>query len=162
SEKGDLMRTIAVVNQKGGCGKTMTAINLAGFLAREGRRVLVVDLDPQGHATLGLTREVGPHEATIYDVFLSRDGGPLVRLHDAIRRVRERLDTVPADILLSAAPATLAAVPNRAQLLADALADVRAFYDYVIVDCPPTVGLLTFNALTACSEAIVPVDPSFF
>jgi len=156
------MRTIAVVNQKGGCGKTITSINLSAFLAREQRRVLLVDMDPQGHATLGLLAEAGPPARTMYDLFLQRAAGQPAALRDVIRTVRDNLDVAPADILLSAIPDTLAGLVGRENILSDAIAGVRGSYDYVVVDCPPNVGLLTFNALKACSEAIVPMDPSFF
>jgi chromosome partitioning protein len=155
------MRTIAVVNQKGGCGKTITSINLAAFLAREPRRVLLVDMDPQGHATLGLLADGVPPSRTMSDVFLPEAGGPRTRLRDITRSVFENLDVAPADILLSAAPERLAGMAGRENILSEALADA-SHYDYVIVDCPPHVGLLTFNALKACSEAIIPMDPSFF
>ncbi len=156
------MRTIAVVNQKGGCGKTITSINLSAFLARSERRVLLVDMDPQGHATLGLLAGAAQPSKTMYDVFrASRDGRSTV-LHDVIRTVREHLDVAPADILLSAIPELLTGHAGREDILSDLLTTLAGRYDYVIVDCPPSVGLLTFNALTACSEAIVPVDPSFF
>jgi len=156
------MRTIAVVNQKGGCGKTITSINLSAFLAREQRRVLLVDMDPQGHATLGLLAEAGSPARTMYDLFLQRAAGQPAALRDVIRTVRENLDVAPADILLSAIPDTLAGLAGRENILSEAIAGVRGSYDYVVVDCPPNVGLLTFNALKACSEAIVPMDPSFF
>jgi chromosome partitioning protein len=156
------MRTIAVVNQKGGCGKTTTAINLAGFLALEGRRTLVVDMDPQGHATLGLLPDAVPLAKTMYDVLVHQRNGRDTRLHDVIRPAHANLDVAPADILLSAVPEQLSGLPNREGILAEALEEIRDHYDYAIVDCPPHVGLLTFNALCASSEAIVPVDPSFF
>jgi chromosome partitioning protein len=156
------MRTIAVVNQKGGCGKTITSINLSAFLAREQRKVLLVDMDPQGHATLGLLVEVVQSSKTMYKVFLREAGGGPTGLRDVIRPVRENLDVAPADILLSAVPETLAGLVGREDILSDAIAGIRGDYDYVVVDCPPNVGLLTFNALKACSEAIVPMDPSFF
>lgn len=156
------MRTIAVVNQKGGCGKTITSINLSAFLAREQRKVLLVDMDPQGHATLGLLAEVVEPSKTMYEVFLREAGGGPTGLRDVIRPVRENLDVAPADILLSAVPETLAGLVGREDILSDAIAGIRGDYDYVVVDCPPNVGLLTFNALKACSEAIVPMDPSFF
>ncbi|TMQ24182.1 MAG: ParA family protein [Candidatus Rokuibacteriota bacterium] len=156
------MRTIAVVNQKGGCGKTITSTNLAAFLAREQRRVLLVDMDPQGHATLGLLADTVQPSRTMYEVFLRDAGRPPTGLGDVIRVVRENLDVAPADIQLSAIPETLAGRVGREDILSDALVSVRGHYDYVVVDCPPNVGLLTFNALKACSEAIVPMDPSFF
>ena len=155
------MRTIAVVNQKGGCGKTITAINLAAFLAREQKRVLLVDMDPQGHATLGvLSGLVG--SPTMCEVFVAEPGDQPIRLRHITRPAREHLDVAPSDIRLSAIPERLAGVAGRETVLADNLAEVRAQYDFAIVDCPPNVGLLTVNALRACSEAIVPMDPSFF
>ena len=157
------MRTIAVVNQKGGCGKTTTSINLSAFLACAQRRVLLVDMDPQGHATLGLrTGDALPPSKTMYEVLSRRAGGQPTGLRDVILSVRDNLDVAPADILLSAIPEMLAGLAGREDVLSDALSGVRDDYDYVIVDCPPNVGLLTFNALKACSEAIVPMDPSFF
>jgi chromosome partitioning protein len=157
------MRTIAVVNQKGGCGKTTTSINLSAFLASAQRRVLLVDMDPQGHATLGLrTGDALPPSKTMYEVLSRRVGEQSTGLRDVILSVRDNLDVAPADILLSAIPEILSGLAGREDLLSDALAGVRDDYDYVIVDCPPNVGLLTFNALKACSEAIVPMDPSFF
>jgi chromosome partitioning protein len=156
------MRTIAVVNQKGGCGKTITSINLSAFLAREQRRVLLVDMDPQGHATLGVLADVVQPSRTMYEVFLRDASRQPTCLSDVIRTVRENLDVAPADILLSAISETLAGLVGREDILSDAIASVAGHYDYVVVDCPPNVGLLTFNALKACSEAIVPMDPSFF
>lgn len=156
------MRTIAVVNQKGGCGKTITSINLSAFLAREQRRVLLVDMDPQGHATLGLLADAVQPSRTMYEVFLRDAGRQPTGLGDVIRTVHENLDVAPADILLSAIPETLAGLVGREDILSDAIASVAGHYDYVVVDCPPNVGLLTFNALKACSEAIVPMDPSYF
>jgi chromosome partitioning protein len=156
------MRTIAVVNQKGGCGKTITSINLSAFLAREQRRVLLVDMDPQGHATLGILPDAVQVSPTMYEVFLREAGGQPTRLRDVIRPVRENLDLAPADILLSATPEALAGLVGRENILSDAIASVKGHYDYVVVDCPPSVGLLTFNALKACAEAVVPMDPSFF
>ena len=154
------MRTIAVVNQKGGCGKTTTAINVSAFLAKQKRRVLVVDMDPQGHATLGLQTEAA--DRTVSEVLLreSTQEGPSLR--DVRRTVLPGLDLVPADIVLSAVPDKLSTVSGREYRLAKALAEVSGEYHYVIVDCPPNVGLLTFNALMACSETIIPMDPSFF
>ena len=155
------MRTIAVVNQKGGCGKTITSINLAAFLARARRRVLVVDMDPQGHATLGLVSGRVESSRTMHDVFLAK-ADQRTGLRDIICKAHQNLDVAPADILLSTVPETLAGTPGREDILAGALAELEGSYDYIIIDCPPNVGLLTFNALKACSEAIIPMDPSFF
>jgi len=156
------MRTIAVVNQKGGCGKTITSINLSAFLALAGRRVLLVDMDPQGHSTLGLSvGEVAPTR-TMYDVLLSETRRPETTIAHVTRSVGENFDLAPSDILLSAVPEALAGLAGRENILTRAFADLPGRYDYVIVDCPPNVGLLTFNALKACTEALIPMDPSFF
>ena len=154
------MRVIAIVNQKGGCGKTITAINLSAFLAREPRRVLLVDMDPQGHATLGLQKDPSGLEKTIYEVLAHEQG--VTALREIIVTVRENLDLAPADVLLSALPEKLRDTSGKEERLSEALREVYQDYDYVIVDCPPSVGLLTFNALKASSEAIIPVEPSFF
>jgi chromosome partitioning protein len=156
------MRTIAIVNQKGGCGKTTTAINLSAFLARSGRRTLLVDMDPQGHATLGLVRNADDVPATTYDVFTAKLGGRRASLGDVTLHVSDKLDLVPSNLRLSAVPEIPSSVARRDSLLAELASDVRARYDYMIVDCPPAVGMLTFNALMACTEAIVPIEPGFF
>jgi chromosome partitioning protein len=161
-KKERAMRTIAVVNQKGGCGKTITSINLSAFLALAGRRVLLVDMDPQGHSTLGLSvGEVAPTR-TMYDVLLGETRRPQTTIADVTRSVGENFDLAPSDILLSAIPEALAGMTGRENILTRAFADLPGRYDYVIIDCPPNVGLLTFNALKACTEALIPMDPSFF
>jgi chromosome partitioning protein len=156
------MRTIAVVNQKGGCGKTITSINLSAFLALAGRRVLLVDMDPQGHSTLGLSAGKVAPTRTMYDVLLGEMRRPQITLADVTRTVAENLDLAPSDILLSAIPEALAGVTGRENILTQAFADLTGRYDYIIIDCPPNIGLLTFNALKACTEALIPMDPSFF
>jgi chromosome partitioning protein len=156
------MRTIAVVNQKGGCGKTITSINLSAFLAMARRRVLLVDLDPQAHSTLGLSVGQGTPSRTMYDVFRAATGGPRIPISDITRPVGENFDLAPSDILLSAVSDSLTDVGGRENILARVLDEVADRYDYVIIDCPPNVGLLTFNALKACGQALIPMDPSFF
>lgn len=156
------MGVLAVVNQKGGCGKTTTAINLAAFLARERRSTLVVDMDPQGHASLGLLRDPEPAAMTMYDVLAARVDGGRALLRDITRPVRAHLDLAPADVRLSALPELTVGLHGRENLLAGLLADVQHEYDHIIIDCPPNVGVLTFNALKAASEAIIPIDPGFF
>jgi chromosome partitioning protein len=156
------MRSIAVANQKGGCGKTITAINLAAFLAKANRKVLLIDMDPQGHATLGLQTDSVPPARTITDVLVPEIRNQKMSLQDITLNVRPNLDLAPSDILLSAASERLASVFGREYRLAEAVQNLREPYQYVIVDCPPSVGVLTFNALMACSETIIPLEPSFF
>ncbi len=157
-----LMRTIAVVNQKGGCAKTTTAVNLAGCLAADGARVLVVDLDPQAHATIALGVDPEALHENLYEVLAEDDG--VDRLGDVIVPAGERLHVAPSGIVLSALEQKLAQerAENRTDRLARALLLLPEPYDYVLVDCPPNVGLLTFNALRAAHEVIVPVEASHF
>ncbi len=151
------MRRIALVNQKGGCGKTTTAINLACFLAVAGKKVLLIDLDPQGHAGLGLGARVDQEEKTIYEVLLGE-----IPISEATQTLRENLDAVLSDVVLSAFEQVMAGAVEREYKLAGSLVDIENNYDYLIIDSPPSVGLLTFNGLVAAEEVIIPVDPSFF
>src|SRR5262250_2256848 len=124
------MRTIAVVNQKGGCGKTITSINLSAFLAREQRRVLLIDMDPQGHATLGLLADAVPPPLTMYEVFVGGPGGRPTVLRDIIRTVGDHLDVGSADVRLSAIPEMLSGVFGRENILANAFTGIKDRYDY--------------------------------
>ena len=156
------MRVIAIVNQKGGCGKTTTTINLGGCLAADGRRVLLVDLDPQAHTTLALGIDPEELDENLYEV-LAEPGG-VARLDEVIVDVNDNLDVAPSGIVLSALEQRLASEPveTRTERLATALEPLRGEYDYVLIDCPPAVGLLTFNALRAAGEVIVPLETSPF
>ena len=151
------MRKIALVNQKGGCGKTTTAINLASFLAGEGKKVLLIDLDPQGHAGLGLGAEVDHDGKTIYEVLLGE-----IPISEAILTLDENLDAVLSDVVLSAFEQVMAGAIEREYKLSLSLVDIEDSYDYLIIDSPPSVGLLTFNGLMAAEEVLIPVDPSSF
>jgi chromosome partitioning protein len=153
------MRSIAVMNQKGGCGKTTIATNLCGGLAELDRRVLLVDMDPQAHATIGLGVEAAGRRATTYELVAN----PEVTLEDAIVEVSDRLSLVPANTVLGAVEQQLANEMGRERKLADKLAALdRNAFDFLVIDCPPSVGLLTFNALVAADEVVIPVDASFF
>ncbi|MBI3995927.1 MAG: ParA family protein [Nitrospirae bacterium] len=152
------MRIISVINQKGGCGKTTTAINLSACLARLNRRVLLVDLDPQGHASLGLNLKPENLLKGMTEVLTQG-----TCIDDVIcESVSPNLDVAPANVTLSSAEQLLASVPQKEQRLLSAIQSIRRSYDYVIIDSPPSLGLLTFNALRASDEALVPVDMGFF
>jgi chromosome partitioning protein len=150
------MRTIAILNQKGGVGKTTTAVNLSSALAASGRRVALVDLDPQAHATLHLGVEPGRDDRSVYDV-LTAD----TSLAEVRRKIEENLWLVGSHIDLAAAEMELAGVVGREVILRDKLAEETAAHDYLIIDCPPSLGILTINALAAVDEVILPLQPHF-
>jgi len=151
------MRKIALVNQKGGCGKTTTAINLACCLGSRGRRVLLLDLDPQGHAGLGLGVRPDQLQETTYEVLLGE-----IPITKAIQSLRENIDAVFSNVVLSAFDQVMAGIEGREYKLKQCLNDIENGYDYLILDSPPNIGLLTFNGLVACEEAIIPVDSCSF
>ncbi|MGE5612140.1 MAG: AAA family ATPase [Bacillota bacterium] len=156
------MRTIAIINQKGGCGKTTTSINLAACLARLGHKTLLADMDPQGHCAVGLAVPEEQIEKTIFDCMIEpRDGKP-AQLADIVWQIASDFDLAPANIRLAAFEQLFAGREGREDRLGDALNTVRDSYNWCIIDCPPSVGLLTFNALKACDEVIVPVETGFF
>lgn len=156
------MRTIAIANQKGGCGKTTVAINLSATLAREGQRVLLVDMDPQGHCALGLAVPEEQLELTIADALMGTDSGEQVELNRTIWQIATNFDLAPSRIDLAGFEQRMAGADDRDLRLKNILASVAAQYDVVVIDCPPHVGLLTFNALRAADEVIVPVDTGYF
>lgn len=153
------MRTIAVMNQKGGVGKTTSSVNLAAALAREGRRVCLMDLDPQGHASFHVGVEAGSDMPTVYDVFTQQ-----TTLDNARQLVGENLSLIPANIDLAATEVELAGVQGREFFLRNAMQHWKEQnrFDYVVMDCPPSLGVLTINALTAVSEVFIPLQPHFF
>jgi chromosome partitioning protein len=153
------MRSIAVMNQKGGVGKTTSSVNLAAALAREGRRVCLMDLDPQGHASFHVGVEAGPDMPTVYDVFTQQ-----TTLDHARQLVREHLSLIPANIDLAATEVELAGTQGREFFLRNAMQHWKEQnrFDYVVMDCPPSLGILTINALTAVNEVFIPLQPHFF
>jgi chromosome partitioning protein len=150
------MRRIAVINQKGGVGKTTTVANLGVALARMGQRVLLVDLDPQAHLSLHLGIEPSPTDLTIYQVMTET-----LPIEQARVTVCDRLDLIPSHIDLAAAEMELASVVGRELILRDQLAPHQDRYDILMVDCPPSLGLLTINALAADDEVFIPLQPHF-
>jgi chromosome partitioning protein len=156
------MRTIAVVNQKGGCGKTTVAINLASSLAEAGQKTLLVDMDPQSHCAVGLAVPEEQIEQSIYDVLISKSRNEPIKLTEVLWQIGDRLELAPASIDLSAFEQQMTGIADRECCLKTVLTEVRSNYDYAIVDCPPAVGLLTFNALRAATDVIVPVETGYF
>ncbi len=151
------MRRIAVINQKGGVGKTTTTVNLAAALALQGQSACVLDLDPQAHASTHLGIEPDADRPTLYDVLVNN-----AALADIRRQVDDRLWIAPADINLAAAEVELAGVVGREVILREALAaDAGDHVDYLLMDCGPSLGVLTLNALAAADEVFIPLQPHF-
>ena len=152
-------RVLAMCNQKGGVGKTTSSINIAGALCQYGRRVLIVDFDPQGAATVGLGINANSVDNTIYTAMFD----PSLDVHEVVRHTRfDGLDIIPANIDLSAAEIQLVTEVGREQALAATIRPLRQEYDAIIIDCQPSLGLLTVNALTAADGVIIPVAAEFF
>lgn len=153
------MRIIAVMNQKGGVGKTTTSVNLAAGLARQGRRVCVVDLDPQAHSSLHLGVDLSGNVNSIYQVFAGAK--PLA---DVVQMVSANLWLAPADLDLAATELELVDAPGREFVLKEAFRQANAAdrFDYIVLDCPPSLGVLTINALSAADEVFIPLQPHFF
>ena len=156
------MRTVAVVNQKGGCGKTTVSINLASALAQLGKKVLLADMDPQSHCAVGLAVPEEQIEQSIYDVLISQSRNEPIRLSEVLWQISDHLELAPASLDLSAFEQQMAGVAEREMCLKSVLDDVSDVYDFVVIDCPPAVGLLTFNALRAATDVIVPVETGYF
>jgi len=155
------MRTIAIANQKGGCGKTTSSINLSSSLSLKGQRVLLIDFDPQAHATMGLNIKPSDLEKSIYDVITPNRNGS-VEIEDILSPIKDNFDLAPSSIILSVIEQELSGMDGREDRLFHAIQALKQPYDYVIVDCPPSIGHLCFNALRACDEVIIPIDMSLF
>jgi chromosome partitioning protein len=150
------MRTIAIINQKGGVGKTTTAVNLSAALAEQGRSVCLIDLDPQAHASLHLGAVVREDHRSVYQVLTGETRMSEVRL-----QIDQRLWLVPSHLDLAAAELELAGEVGRELILRDKLLLDDGSFDYLIIDCPPSLGVLTLNALTAVKEIFLPLQPHF-
>ncbi|MGB2806451.1 MAG: AAA family ATPase [Sedimentisphaerales bacterium] len=153
------MRTIAIANQKGGCGKTTTSVNLAAAFAQHGKRTLIVDLDPQGHSTLGFGHNPETLDKTVYHS-LTNVQIPLPRV--IIGTNIEGLDLAPSNILLSGAELEMADIIGREFVLSEQFRLVSEQYDICVMDCPPSLGLLTLNSLVASTDVIVPVQVNYY
>jgi len=156
-----MMRVIAVANQKGGCGKTTTSINLSASLASQGRKVLLIDMDPQGHAGKGLNIETDETTPTIYNVFRNFEGQSIT-LDQVTRQIGENFHIAPSNLSLSIIEQVLSMAEGREKRLKQAIERSQETYDYIVIDCPPSLGLLTFNSLMASSEVFIPIDMGFF
>jgi len=158
------MKIISLINQKGGCGKTTTAVNLAAALSRLNKKVLLLDLDPQAHTTVYLGKDPDSYSLTslsIFDYYLGKK--TTFELADLVVPIEKNLDLIPSNISLSALEQETTGSTNRMTVLDHFLAvDNKFSYDYVIIDCPPNLGVLTFNALLASNQIIIPIDISTF
>lgn len=151
-------KIIAFANQKGGVGKTTTCVNVASYMAAMGKKVLLIDMDPQGNATSGVGIEKTSSTKTIYNVI---DGDAIV---DEVILSTDipNLDFIPATVDLAGAEIDLVQLPNRENIIKNRLARVRNKYDYIFIDCPPSLGLLTVNALTCCDSIVIPIQCEFY
>ena len=151
-------KIVAFANQKGGVGKTTTCINLASYLSAMGKRVLVVDMDSQGNATSGLGVDKNTDLATLYDA-ICRDSEPA----DIIQQTSwKNLDIIPATVDLAGAEIELVGMKNREHVVKKILDEIKDDYNYILIDCPPSLGLLTVNALTASDSVVIPIQCEFF
>ena len=152
-----LGRTIAIMNQKGGVGKTTTSVNLAAALAQQGKKVCLIDMDPQAHASLHCGVMLEPDENSVYEILTDS-----MSLADVVTQVDEQFDLVGSTLDLAGIEVELAGMVGREMVLRDHLEKESQHYDYTLIDCPPSLGILTLNALTAVSEVFIPLQPQFF
>lgn len=153
-----MTKTIAFANQKGGVGKTTSAINIAAALGIAGKRTLLIDCDPQGNASSGVGVRKNQIKTTVYDVLIGR-----CRAADAVIRTEyQNLSVIPSGMDLAAAELELADVENRQNRLKEPLSEIAGDFDYILIDCPPSLGMLTINALTASDGVVIPMQCEYF
>ena len=153
-----MAKVIAIANQKGGVGKTTTAVNLSSCLAYKGKRVVIIDIDPQGNTTSGLGIDKKTIEKSIYEVLINDE-----KIENALMKtVIENLFICPSNIQLVGAEVELVSVISRETRMKVSIADIRSKYDYILMDCPPSLGLLTLNALTAADTILVPIQCEYY
>ena len=152
-------KAIAIFNQKGGVGKTTTNINLAACLANKGKKVLVLDIDAQGNTTSGLGLMKKSLDYTSYDLLIDGNLDPFKTIY---KTGVENLDIIPASVDLAGAEIELVQIEGREKRLKNALMRIRSYYDYIFIDCPPSLGLLTINALTAVDSVLIPIQCEFY
>ena len=158
------MRVIAIANQKGGCGKTTTSINLSACLAQLNKKVLLIDLDPQGHSTCGFGVHAEKLAYSLYDL-LKLSFGPPPKISDVLIHLTEQLCLIPSYVILGAAEEELANIEGKEKKLKGVIRQCHEegfIFDYIVIDCPPNLGVLTYNALEAADDIIIPIEPSFF
>lgn len=158
SEVGIMARVMAVANQKGGVGKTTTSVNLGACLAELGKKVLLIDIDPQGNTTSGVGINKADVRYCIYDVIINDVNSTDAILHTSV----QNLDIIPATIQLAGAEIELVPTISREVRLRRAIAAIRANYDYILIDCPPSLGLLTINALTGSDSVVIPIQCEYY
>ena len=151
-------RVIAVANQKGGVGKSTTAINLSACLAEKGKKVLAIDIDPQGNTTSGLGVDKNNVENTLYELLL----GEAEAKDTIVKDVVENVDLIPSNVNLSGAEIELIGVDEKEYIMKKIIDKVRRKYDYIIMDCPPSLNMLTINALTAANSVLVPIQCEYY
>ena len=156
--KSQMARIIAITNQKGGVGKTTTAINLAACLAEAGQKVMLVDFDPQGNASSGLGLEREDFDKTVYDMLIEEE--PVEEC--IINEIQPNLDILPSDMNLAGAEIEFQEVEDKEKLLSNCLNQVRDTYDFILIDCPPSLNILTINALTAADTVLVPIQCEYY
>lgn len=151
-------KIISVTNQKGGVGKTTSCVNLASYVANAGHKVLLIDVDPQGNACSSVGVEVENGKPSVYEVLLGE-----AKITEAIyKSVQDNLEVIPSNVDLAGAEVDLVYVENRENVLKNALAEIKDAYDFIFIDCPPSLGLLTVNALTASTSIIIPIQCEYF